>query len=129
MKHIKLFEGFDNDDYFQHIDNDDWWDNRYARIEMSSRTIEVISGLFSNWDIDVDDNKDMISADNQNVSIKKYFYEIKVYEVDDEYFYVQVHALQSMGTRSYPNGGTFCYCYRCDQLEGLIQFLKNGNII
>ena len=122
MKHIKLFEGFNTDDYFQHIDNDDWWDNREIRIEMSSRTIEVISGILMFWDIDVDDNKDMIIADNQNVSIKNYDYEIKVYEVDDEYFYVQV-------TRSYPNGGTFCYCYRCDQLEGLIQFLKNENII
>ena len=118
MKHIKLFEGFNTDDYFQHIDNDDWWDNREIRIEMSSRTIEVISGLFSNWDIEVDDNKDMISVQ----AIKNYEYVIKVYEVDDEYFYVEV-------TRSYPNGGTFCYCYRCDQLEGLIQFLKNENII
>ena len=128
MKHIKLFEGFNNDDYYQEIDYDDWWDNREIRIEMSSRTIEVISGILMFWDIDVDDNKDMISAYNQNVSIKNYDYEIKVYEVDDEYFYVQV-------TRSYPGstpaGSTFKQLswYKCDQFDGLKKLLKDKEII
>jgi len=120
MKHIKLFEGFDNDDYFQHIDNDDWWDNRDEQIEMSYNTIKKICGLFSNWDIEVDNN--MYILDNQNVSIKNYEYTINLYEVDDEYFYVNV-------TRRYPNGESFEYSYKCDQLEGLIKFLKNENII
>ena len=93
---------------------------------MSSRTIEVISGLFSNWDIEVDDNKDMISVQGYTawVSKKNYEYVIKVYEVDDEYFYVQV-------TRSYPGstpaGSTFKQLswYKCDQLDGLKKFLKD----
>jgi hypothetical protein len=120
MKHIRLFEGFNTDDYFQHIDNDDWWDNRDEQIEMSYNTIKKICGLFSNWDIEVDDNNLYIILDNQNVSIKNYDYTINLYEVDDEYFYVNV-------TRPYPNA--FEYSYKCDQLEGLIKFLKNENII
>jgi hypothetical protein len=127
MKHIRLFEGFNTDDYYQHIDSNDWWDNRYERIEMSYNTIKKICGLFSNWNIEVDDNmyiikNNMISTDNQNVSIKNYDYTINLYEVDDEYFYVNV-------TRRYPNGESFEYSYKCDQLEGVIKFLKNENII
>ena len=130
MKHIKLYEGFNTDDYFQHIDNNDWWDNRDERIEISYNTIKKICGLFSNWDIEVDDNNMYIILDNQNVSIKNYEYTINLYEVDDEYFYVNL-------TRRYPNGyglfsrssGSFEYSYKCDQLEGVIKFLKNAYII
>lgn len=122
MKHLRLFEGFSDEDYFRYVDNDEWWDNRDERIEMSSRTIDFISGLFSNWNLWIDDNLDMISVDNHNIREKNYDYMVKVYEVEDEYFYVEV-------VRYYPNGGTFTYCYKCDQLEGLERFLKSEHII
>ena len=128
MKHIRLFEGFNTDDYFQHIDNNDWWDNRDEQIEMSYNTIKKICGLFSNWNIEVDDNMYII-LDNQNVSIKNYEYTINLYEVDDEYFYVNVTRQYIWFDIYYPNGGSFEYSYKCDQLEGVIKFLKNENII
>jgi hypothetical protein len=122
MKWMKLFEGFENGDLFQYIDNGDYWDNQDSRIEMSSSTIRIISELFNNWDIEIGDDNDVIYLDNVDIPIKNYRYEIRLYEVYDEYFYINI-------TRCYHNGGSFNISYKCDQFEGLVELLKDKNII
>lgn len=129
MKYLRLYtEGFRNEDYFNIIDEHEWWDCFYNRIEMSSRTIDFISKLFSLWDLGVDDNG--ITVNNNRVSVENYDYQIRVYEVEDEYFYVWClkSSFSYIGLRRELSHSA-SYYYKCDQLEGLESFLKSVHII
>lgn len=117
MKHLKLFEHMK---YYHHIESDDYHDNLDERIEMSPKTIRTISELFTDWDISIDDNNDRISVDNENIykELNTREYSINLYEVEDEYFYVEIN-------RYYPNGGRFTYYRKCDQLDGFKKCIED----
>ena len=132
MKHLRLFEGFGSD-YYEEIDNEEYWDNVGRRVEMSSNDISLLTKLFSvstgvgigstnglNLDLNI-----MYVNKRRKVS-GLYDYSMKIYKVDDEYFYVNIISHQPILPWS---DFEMEYSYKCDQTDGLVEFLKNEGFI
>jgi len=119
MKYLRVFEGFVGD-YYQKVDNEEYWDNLAERLEMSSNLIDKIRKLFPGCEVylipffELESDLDYITSDGDLCIKIKDFMTIRLYEVDDEYFYVNVN------DESY---------YKCDQFEGLVKLLVDKNII
>ena len=128
MKHIRLFEGFETEDYYIIIDNEYYYDELQERVEMSNVTINRIKELFSeqidhpftHWDIDIGNMLDVINIwdhfPTQNIQGK---YEIQIFETIDEYYYIYINNYKEHYTDY----------YKCDQFEGLVKLLKDKSII
>lgn len=137
MKHLRLFEGF-GDDYYVKIDNEEYWDNVGRRVEMSSNDISLLTKLFSvstgvgigstNGSIQDRflDLNIMYVNKRRKVSGLLYDYSMKIYKVDDEYFYVNIISHQPILPWS---DFEMDYSYKCDQIDGLVEFLKNEGFI
>ena len=55
-----------------------------------------------------------------------YDYSMKIYKVDDEYFYVNIISHKPILPWS---DFEMEYSYKCDQIDGLVEFLKNEGFI
>lgn len=113
---LKLFEEYNNDNYYQLLDVDDFLDAEYDRIEMSDKTINRIKQAFVGWDIEVGYLNEFIYMWDFDPNAD---HEIKIFEVDDEYFYCYINNYNQDITDY----------YKCDQLEGLIKLFKDKELI
>lgn len=115
MKHIKLYEGFNNDDYYQEIDYEEWFTQRLNRLNISDTLNNRIKNLF--------DTNDYQKVDGRGSVIYVYkicqgnLCEIKISLNDDEWYYVALEREPE---------DTF---YKCDQFDGLKKLLKDKEII
>ena len=129
MKHIRLFEGFNTDDYYQEIEWNEWFSQRLNRLYISDNLNNRIKNLFDTTGDDgprtlyrkttyqkVDGQGSVIYVDK----IKIYqgtLCEIKISLNDDEWYYVAIEKEPE---------DTF---YKCDQFDGLKKLLKDKEII
>jgi hypothetical protein len=136
MKYLRLFEGF-GDDYYEEIDNEEYWDNVDRRVEMSSNDISLLTKLFSvSTGVGIGSTNGSIQdrfLDLNIMYVNKrrkvsglYDYSMKIYKVDDEYFYVNIISHQPILPWS---DFEMDYSYKCDQTDGLVEFLKNEGFI
>jgi hypothetical protein len=137
MKYLRLFEGF-SDEYYVKIDNEEYWDNVDRRVEMSSNDISLLTKLFSvSTGVGIGStnglNRRLLAVTNimyvnkrRKVSGLLYDYSMKIYKVDDEYFYVNIISHQPILPWS---DFEMEYSYKCDQTDGLVEFLKNEGFI
>jgi hypothetical protein len=154
MKHIKLFEGFNTDEYYQEVTNQDWNDyfgmiprddsgkrkiiNNRKLLERIINKIDpklVVSWLGVNHDPKPNGRILSICDD----SPKYYGYskiEVFIVPLEDEYFIVRVFdRTKDNWEEAYPfsipieiMNKSFKY-YKCDQREGLSKLLKDKGII
>ena len=122
MKHIKLYEGFNNDDYYQEIDYEEWFAQRLNRLNISDTLNNRIKNLFDTNDRNIDYRIGHLSSGNQgSVRVDKMcqgiLCEIKISLNDDEWYYVALEREPE---------DTF---YKCDQFDGLKKLLKDKEII
>jgi hypothetical protein len=116
MKWLKLFEGFESNDYYQEISSDDYILNNSITVHMSDRTKSKIDSWFSN-----DHNNTTYFNDSGiTISFKEGF--LYIYELEDEWF--DVTHVRYGG----PDGSGITH-YKCDQLEGLRKFLTDKGFI
>lgn len=135
MKHIKLFESFSSP-YYKEISLDEWYDpnlaNQSVRTRDSSGKLSPIDKVETKKimikDADVKELSTLlgkrcsIEANGYELEINKNLSEIHIYLMDDEWFYVKL-------VTSHTSGRVDKNYYKCDQLYGLIELLKDKNII
>ena len=134
MKYLRLFEGFGSD-YYVKIDNEEYWDNVGRRVEMSSNDISLLTKLFSvSTGVGIGSRRNQKFLDLNIMYVNKrrkvsgllYDYSMKIYKVDDEYFYVNIISHKPILPWS---DFEIEYSYKCDQIDGLVEFLKNEGFI
>jgi len=157
MIHIKLFEGFNTDDYYKEISEDDFYDMVMDGIDSNSELEDIGLDYFEKLktyktDMNIRLNTSsrissviekvvrIISIDSTSVKFKSqgerlrelekrphlgYYFE--VYGFTDEWFLVYFedwsrsnNKVDSLLNQKY---------YKCDQMDGLIKFLKDKNIL
>jgi len=142
MKHIKLYEGFNTDDYYQEINDVEW--DRFDPIMMTKSTIEKIQKIIpsvklhqgtttlTNGQLKFALLKFNRFSFEKKTEIKQWYsmtgkkYEIiglSIFETEDEYFYV------SYSKRINKDNVAKIEIYKCDQLDGLKKLLKDKEII
>ena len=139
MKWLKLFEGFETDDYYVKIEDTSVVDD-YKFFDQVIDFNEV-SKVKSMVNMAVDSKICNINPPGGTLIRYLYieergndFFDYSIYKLDDDWYYVQVekHYLDidsgDMEARQRPHfeGQEW---YKCDQLDGLIKFLKNKKII
>jgi hypothetical protein len=114
MKHIKLFENFEEDDYFKLIENEDL-DNLFSRlVSIENGEFEKIQKLFSDkYTVREEKCKNggifsFIKACRIKFSI------LRIWKLEDDWYLVSI-------SDSDDNGRIF---FKCDQFDGLENFLK-----
>lgn len=130
MKHIKLFEGFDKDDYYQRVSENDYntmieggsfrpFDEGVVRLlrDLGLRVME--QKCSSNWLPKIWEDDDIVFM-WRNFHTEHYSKHVMVYSMDDEWYLVRIVDHPQMGGVS---------VWKCDQLEGLVELLKDKNII
>jgi len=119
MKHIKLYEGFNNDEYYQEIEYDEYFAQRVNRLNISDNLNNRIKDLFDTYlgndYLKVDGQGSVIYVDSKDD--KGTLCEIKISLNDDEWYYV---ALEKEPEDTF---------YKCDQFEGLKKLLKDKEVI
>ena len=120
MKHIKLFESFETDDYYTEITNDEYNFFRDSFISMSKsdsyKLKTVISGDYHIEEKELDEPKISyfycreILPGTKFVKVPNIFTIVKV---EDDWFLVYISD----------------HFYKCDQIDGLIKFLKNEGLV
>jgi len=124
MKHIRLFEGFNTDDYYQEIDYEEWYDQRLNRLNISDNLNNRIKNLFdSRSDYQKQDSQGSVIYVDKNVyftqsSLVNFIY-INISLNDYDWYYVYIYN-EVRDKRSY---------YKCDQFDGLKKLLKDKGII
>ena len=145
MIHIKLFEGFETDDYYKEISEDDFYDMVMDGIDSNSELEDIGLDYFEKLktyktDMNIRLNKGnrissvrIISIDSTGVKFRSqgerlrelekrphlgYYFE--VYGFTDEWFLVYFEDWSRSNIITY---------YKCDQMDGLIKFLKDKNIL
>ena len=145
MIHIKLFEGFGTDDYYKEISEDDFYDMVMDGIDSNSELEDIGLDYFEKLktyktDMNIRLNKGnrissvrIISIDSTGVKFRSqgerlrelekrphlgYYFE--VYGFTDEWFLVYFEDWSRSNIITY---------YKCDQMDGLIKFLKDKNIL
>ena len=140
MKHIRLFEGFNTDDYYHEINDVEW--DRFDPIMMTKSTIDKIKNLIPSAELHEGNQHCEFIRDGKLIKfnrlsyekkteIKQEWYYIKKYEIiglsifetEDEYFYV------SYNKRIDKDNVAKIEIYKCDQLDGLKKLLKDKEII
>ena len=110
MKHIRLFEGFSNDEYYTTIDSATYDELSDNTINMTNKDIEIIT-------------KDLKYAKDIHSKVLVIFPEsgsMRINKLDDDWFIVRISSIRDV--KSWP----FCFQkYKCDQIEGLLTLLKD----
>ena len=118
MKHLKKFNESSNE-YYQSVDYNDWVDAIFSK----SVTFEQKY---------VDDIKNRLKTGyriNQSGNFIEIVYDrwsnYEIGQAQDEWFFLRKEVQDIM---SGPYNESYVY-YKCDQLEGLLKFLKDYNVI
>ena len=137
--YIKLFEGFNKDDYYKNISHDEYvtliTPKRYG---YNNRDNYVNKEIFNRMEVDylnnigvlcweMIDGSDINNIDNKSVDNNKYYkcyilkngHNIYITKLRDDYFLVRI---------SHRHGYRNSY-YRCDQFDGLVELLKDRGLI
>ena len=120
MIHIKLFEGFETDDYYKEISYEEYNFFRDSFINMSKsdsyKLKTVISGDYHIEEKELDEPKInyFYCRDILPVKVPKIFTIVKV---EDDWFLVYISDHFSISL------------HKCDQIDGLIKFLKNEGLV
>lgn len=127
MKHIKLYEGFETNEYYTKIDTNTYNDLLSDTINMTNKDISIITkDLKYEWDEDIvgrilplnflEGVKDIrskvlvIFPESGSLTINK---------LDDEWFIVMITSIKNVDFTK----------YKCDQIEGLLMLLKDINYL
>jgi hypothetical protein len=123
MKHIRLFEGFrfNTEDYYTNIDSATYDELLSDTINMTNKDIEIITkDLKYEWDEDIVGRipgvKDIrskvlvIFPESGSMTINK---------LDDDWFIVRITSIKNVNFQK----------YKCDQIEGLLKFLKDKDYL
>lgn len=124
MKRIKLFESFENNYYYQRLDSSEMnWDTIYFD-SFTEKDIRIIYDLVSktrasdiNWDNFEVQNQPRTNKPNYRVDISVDDTHISIRALKDEWFLAEM-----VNSSEFPRKTTF---YKCDQLDGLLEFLKD----
>ena len=116
MRYLKLFEGFDTDDYYVKIDEekyldllgDDWENERKVSKDVVNK-LKKLGYLVTS----VPQTYSM-NAKFKSVFIPYGFQDARIYQLDDEYFILELKPRRPQ------------ICYLCDQFEGLIKCIKDN---
>ena len=135
MKHIKLFEGFNKDEYYQRVDsedspllNKDRFDD-YEWVDLSSRVIDYLKGeIMYGWEISDSGRYRGFSFVKLSMNVYRRGKIVPVisciiFESSDDWFWVS-QTIHSDGYPAVPR-----QTYKCDQFEGLLKLLKDKGII
>jgi hypothetical protein len=133
MKWLKLFEGFETDDYYVKIEDTSVVDD----YKFFDQMIDFSDILKVKPMVNMDVDSKICNINPPGGTLIRYLYleergdgieSYSIYKLDDDWYYVQVE-------KYYPDidSGEMEFesmeWYKCDQLEGLIKFLKDKNII
>ena len=127
MKHIKLFEGFETDDYYTEISLDDEEDFMQQKTdeEDSKRVFRLLSNMLENSEYGIE----LRSWRDYQIFIhnrERIFRSVRVWVIctGDEYYNVRYDD----GERTAMSFSSYGYYYRCDQIDGLIKLLKDKGL-
>jgi hypothetical protein len=117
MKRIKLFESFDKSEYFQNLNSDEMdWDTIYFDF-LTEKDLNVIWDLASQKDCQFEiQEQPRTNKPNYRVEIHLDDIHVSIRALRDEWFLVEV-----INSMEFPRHTVF---YKCDQLEGLLECLK-----
>jgi hypothetical protein len=122
MKYLKLFE--DHNDYYTQISEDEFNSEEVIQCDIDSRYVSIIkSQIKKEFDLEWS-RAGIIEINNVMVVTRKYDNWI-IYQAKDEWFYVKKYAQDIMAG---PYNDFYNY-YKCDQIDGLIKYLKDNEII
>jgi hypothetical protein len=129
---IKLFETFENNDYYQEIESDEWFDSMNSRIEIS-HVLNNIKNLFGDKFICKErfhsgKTESIIEVTSWGPNTQSdYQYLIRITLNDDEWFYVHCVIVKGLGKKERTKQSI--KIYKCDQWEGLVKLLKDKSIL
>ena len=132
MIYLKLYENFDNSDYYSRINIGDFVGriNGNALEEFTDNEISILNSGLINYEI-IDNLGCLLEVKKKDRKNKKnkpmlYLgYLIDIYKSKDEYYMVRIYCLSDDVNISYSN--TFTY-FRCDQFDGLLKLLEDIKI-
>ena len=141
MKWIKLFEGFDKDDYYQEIDGSVIFteDDESIHLPIS----EKLKKAFKSWFVD----RPLECVIREWViTVKTSDSWLQVFEVSDEYYHIQIGSINK--EEHIDHGRSLHYTmtvtpgisrrvgniigirfYKCDQIEGIKKLLKDKGVL
>jgi hypothetical protein len=128
MRHIKLFEGFNKDEYYEEIE--ELYDDEDTFSPISSELKKSIKSWFELTD-DKICSLGFYITEELNIDIRDYNINISsldgslwlnLMEMVDEYYYIQFGHIENGQVKLDGH-------YRCDQLDGVKKFLKDKGII
>ena len=119
MKHIRLFEGFrfNTEDYYTNIDSATYDELLSDTINMTNKDIEIITkDLKYEWDEDI---AGRIPGVNKVLVIFPESGSMTINKLDDDWFIVRISSIRDVNFQK----------YKCDQIEGLLKFLKDKDYL
>lgn|SRR5574343_486845 len=114
MKYLRKFENIDNQLYYG-ISYNEFLDYSVCNVYFPRKSVEEIAPRLKDKFYISYSSSTYIKINNTDVS--SYDFECVIYQCDDEYFNIE-----------YNSEGLYLF-YRCDEMDGLLQFLKDENII
>ena len=138
MKHLKLFESFDNNEYYSEINIElgmDLIEDKCVSMNESTQT-SILNFKFMSKNIEALKEKGDFESHTFVQSRVKNDYNylditlpdlglnIEIVEIEDEWFIVRLHGGRQ---RSSVHAGS--KTFKCDQFDGLVELFKDQNII
>jgi hypothetical protein len=112
MKWLKLFEGFETDDYYKEVSEDEYDELSTSHVKFTTYEKEAIKKYFHQV------SRGLVEVEERYINPKEYFlisYNHKVRmaisKIDDEWFMVLLY-----------EKGRY---YKCDQIEGLKKLIED----
>jgi hypothetical protein len=142
MKHIRLFEGFSNDEYYTKIDTNTYNELLSDTINMTNKDISIITkDLKYEWDEDIVGRIPGVKDIRSKVLV--IFPEsgsLTINKLDDEWFIVRITSIKNVDfTKAVITDSGKRYDpelwladkskYKCDQIEGLLMLLKDKDYL
>ena len=131
MKHIRLFEGFNTEDYYTTIDSATYGELLSDTINMTNKDIEIITkDIKYEWDEDIVGRIAggfLFSVKDIRSKVLVIFPEsgsMTINKLDDDWFIVRISSIR----RFFPGDVNF-QKYKCDQIEGLLKLLKDKDYL
>jgi len=126
MKHIRLFEGFrfNTEDYYTNIDSATYDELLSDTINMTNKDIEIITkDIKYEWDEDICGYLGRIpGVKDIRSKVLVIFPEsgsMTINKLDDDWFIVRISSIRDINFQK----------YKCDQIEGLLKFLKDKDYL
>lgn len=130
MRHIKLFEGFDTEEYYKKISKQEFVETPI--VDISDRIISRIKDLglniFKIKSPNIVTYNGIRRVDLGYIKVGGVI--VSIVECEDEYFIVQFgENPENRPLWSDYNRFSSANDYKCDQWEGLVKFLKDSKIL